>query len=630
MKECLILFMNSLHRNDVIPTLPEYYEWKVLDEKTFSFSKSENFKTFSKLYKTLKPQAFYTYKDNVGVFSEILVQYFELRKRWLHLDSFDDFSVDVHVAPNIFGSVGFHGHKYSFENPIFSVITTTFHSKERLLRPLNSLRTQTYKNWEWIVFDDSKDDDHGLTFSQVQSMADEDFRIRPYKNPQHSGYIGEMKNFASSFARGEWIVELDHDDEIDSTLFQVILDATKKFPEADFVYCDSDEVFEDTGLSRSYGDFYAFGFGANQNYVRNNKWQIQCLTQGMNPRTVRHIIGVPNHVRVWRKSFYESIGKHNPILSVADDYELLLKTFLRARDRVRIPKPFYLQYVNTNGNNFTKIRNALIQHNSFHVYRKYASMLEEKLKEQGSVELPFEYQPYWLTQSYFPRLEQIFSPDQNDDTVSVIIPTYNRPIELKRALKSVLDQTYSNILIYIVGDKCPTLDDTMKEILVTLSETDAKKLFYWNLQDNSKKYGAVSRNYGLKMMATTQWIAYLDDDNYWLPNHVETLMDSIKNTNADFAFSSFLVDGKDELLCTRPCLGRIDSSSFLHKKSLAEKFGYWPMENVKYANDWEFVKPWTAPESKVVWAASKKCTLVYTTSNNFQTVESIRNLCKDE
>jgi len=86
------------------------------------------------------------------------------------------------------------------------------------------------------------------------------------------------------------------------------------------------------------------------------------------------------------------------------------------------------------------------------------------------------------------------------------------------------------------------------------------------------------------------------------------------------------VNGVEELHCKKPCFGRIDSSSFLHKKELAEEFGYWNMENVQYANDWEFVKPWTAPESNKKWAASNKCTLVYKTSNNTQTADTIRAL----
>lgn len=627
MKESLVLFMHSQNRSDALPTLPDYYEWHVFDERDYCKSFDENFKTFSKMIRKLKPQAFYTYKnDGFERFSSLLRPFFECRKKWLHLDSFASFSVDWHVAPNIFGSMGFNGHKFSKDNPMFSVITTTFHSKERLMRPLKSLQSQTYKNWEWILFDDSKEDDHGLTYAQILNMADNDFRIRPYKAPCHSGYIGEMKNFASSFARGEWIVELDHDDDIDETLLDVLKLAAEKYPNADFIYCDSDEVFEESGESRSYGDFYAFGFGSNQRYIRNGKWQIQCLTQGMNPRTVKHIIGVPNHVRVWRRSFYESIGKHDYSLSVADDYELLLKTFLRARERVRIPKPLYIQYVNTDGNNFTKIRNALIQHNSAHVYMKYANELKHKLESMGSFELPFQYQPYWRTQSRFPCLEKTFSPDQDEDTISVIIPTYNRPAELKKAIDSVFAQTYTNILLYIVGDKCPTLDDTMKSLLLSLSPQQCKKIFYWNLLDNSGKYGAVSRNYGLKMMATTKWIAYLDDDNTWLPNHLSSLMDSIKTADADFAFSGFLVNGKQELACSKACFGRIDSSSFLHKKELADEFGYWKMEDVGYANDWEFVKPWTLPESKKLGVPSNKCTLVYNTSNNTQTFESIHQL----
>ena len=627
MKEALVLFMQSQNRGDALPTLPDYYEWHVFDEKEYCKSFEENFKTFSKMIRKLKPQAFYTYKnDGIERFSCLLRPFFECRKKWLHLDSFASFSVDCHVAPNIFGSMGFDGHKFSKDNPIFSVITTTFHSKERLLRPLKSLQSQTYKNWEWIIFDDSTEDDHNLTFSQVQNLADQDFRIRPYKAPRHSGYIGEMKNMASSFARGEWIVELDHDDDIDESLLQSIKAAAEKFPDADFIYCDSDEVFEDSGESRSYGDFYAFGFGSNQRYLRNGKWQIQCLTQGMNPRTVKHIIGVPNHVRVWRRSFYESIGKHDNSLSVADDYELLLKTFLRARKRIRIPKPFYLQYVNTGGNNFTNIRNALIQHNSAHVYKKYADELKEHLKELGSVDLKFEYQPYWKTQARFPCLERVYSPDEDENTISVIIPTFNRAEELKRAIASVFAQTYTNLKLYIVGDKCPTVDDTLKSLVSTFSEEESKKIFYWNLGENSGKYGAVSRNYGLKMMATTKWIAYLDDDNEWLPDHLSSLMEAIKDNDADFAFSGFLVNGVEELHCKKPCFGRIDSSSFLHKKELAEEFGYWNMENVQYANDWEFVKPWTAPESNKKWAASNKCTLVYKTSNNTQTADTIRAL----
>jgi hypothetical protein len=179
--------------------------------------------------------------------------------------------------------------------------------------------------------------------------------------------------------------------------------------------------------------------------------------------------------------------------------------------------------------------------------------------------------------------------------------------------------------VYIVGDKCPILEDTMKMLIPTLNEDQKKRVFYWNLDQNKKCWGAYSRNYALKMLCVTKWVSYLDDDNTWLPTHLSSLLQTVKEKDADFSFSGFLVEGK-EIHAKYPEFGRIDSSSFLHKKNLC-KYGYWPMDG-KYATDWEFVKPWVSAGCK--WGASGKCTLVYNTENNSQTWESIKNLVPDD
>jgi hypothetical protein len=68
----------------------------------------------------------------------------------------------------------------------------------------------------------------------------------------------------------------------------------------------------------------------------------------MNPKTVRHIVGVPNHFRAWRRDVYHRIGGHNRRLSIADDYELLLRTFLTTR-MVHVPRLSYVQYLSKSG-----------------------------------------------------------------------------------------------------------------------------------------------------------------------------------------------------------------------------------------------------------------------------------------
>jgi hypothetical protein len=73
----------------------------------------------------------------------------------------------------------------------------------------------------------------------------------------------------------------------------------------------------------------------------------------MNPKTIRFNIGMPNHARMWRRDIYQQIGGHNRFTSVADDYELIIKTFLATR-MLKINKILYVQYNNSSS---TKVVN---------------------------------------------------------------------------------------------------------------------------------------------------------------------------------------------------------------------------------------------------------------------------------
>ena len=52
---------------------------------------------------------------------------------------------------------------------------------------------------------------------------------------------------------------------------------------------------------------------------------------------------MPNHVRVWRKDIYRKIGGHRQDLPVADDFELIVRTFLETRF-IHIKKILYIQH----------------------------------------------------------------------------------------------------------------------------------------------------------------------------------------------------------------------------------------------------------------------------------------------
>ena len=111
----------------------------------------------------------------------------------------------------------------------------------------------------------------------------------------------------------------------------------------------------------------------------------------------------------------------------------------------------------------------------------------------------------------------------SEKKVSVIIPTYNRFEYLLKAVQSVKNQTYKNIEIIIVND-----GSSQKEYYNHKFED----CIVINLEQNSKaRFGHASpggyqRSVGMKI-ASGEYIAFLDDDDYWLPEKLEKQLEKM-------------------------------------------------------------------------------------------------------
>lgn len=100
------------------------------------------------------------------------------------------------------------------------------------------------------------------------------------------------------------------------------------------------------------------------------------------------------------------------------------------------------------------------------------------------------------------------------DIVSVIMPSYNTAKYIAESIESVINQTYPHWELIIVDD-CST-DDTDSVVAKYLSDGRIRYL------KNEKNSGAaISRNYALRE-AKGKWIAFLDSDDVWLPEKLET------------------------------------------------------------------------------------------------------------
>jgi glycosyltransferase involved in cell wall biosynthesis len=389
------------------PVIDKHYRWiPIHGPEPLTFAR------LSAIWHDHSPLAVYSSGDDNWGWSALCVTY-QVRRRWVHLSSPVD---PVDVTPTVFAAV--LGRDLDLENPLLSVITTTFKSGDKILRPMRSLQSQAYTNWEWILWDDSPTGDDA-TYKRLLELQRSDLRIQVYRAPRPSTVIGCMKRRAAGLAQGSYIVEVDHDDDLHADLFRWIVDAGRRFPDAVFFYSDCAEMTEETYEPAGYGDFFAFGYSGHYNTWSDfhGRYVQASYAPAPNPKTLTHIVGVPNHVRVWRRDAYDRVGKHNPELSVADDYELMLRTWLEyPTGWCHIRACGYYQYRNRDGN-FTFIRNSLIQHNVAHIHRHYTNRLPPPRSIDGT-------KPIWATDDAdYPATHHVYDPAPYGKAMLIINPT---------------------------------------------------------------------------------------------------------------------------------------------------------------------------------------------------------------
>jgi teichuronic acid biosynthesis glycosyltransferase TuaG len=91
---------------------------------------------------------------------------------------------------------------------LVSIITPTYNSANFVLATINSVKKQTYTNWEMLIVDDCSTD---TTFDIVRKQAELDKRIKVFKLNKNSG-AGSARQYALELAQGRFIAFLDSDD----------------------------------------------------------------------------------------------------------------------------------------------------------------------------------------------------------------------------------------------------------------------------------------------------------------------------------------------------------------------------------------------------------------------------------
>lgn len=175
--------------------------------------------------------------------------------------------------------------------------------------------------------------------------------------------------------------------------------------------------------------------------------------------------------------------------------------------------------------------------------------------------------------------------------VSVVIPTYKRPKLLRRAIRSVLEQSYENLEIIVIDDS-PT-----NESEITIKEFLDENVRY--LRRDRRKGVASAKNLGVRM-SSGDFIAFLGDDDEWFSNKLEQQVNLFRKVEPETGVvhsNCFVDNGKETFLYHKAETGKqsldelleydyIADSTGLIKKECFKKVGYFD-ESLIYAEDWD-------------------------------------------
>lgn len=323
-----------------------------------------------------------TVGKNWGLFPDICKLEYNIRKKWIHTESINE-NIGERVLTCYFEQL-----RYKNFTPLVSVFTPTYKTGDKIYRPFNSLKKQTYDNWEWVVFDDSPDNE---TFEKISDFNKEEHRISLYKSNKNSGNIGEVKHRCCALAKGDILVELDHDDELTPNALELIVKGFGTYPECGFAYTDWVELFDDKKPA-IYNSGFGYGYGSYRKEVVEGYGELHvCQAMNINPKTVRHLVGLPNHIRAWKRDVYNEIGGYSRNCIIADDFELLINTFLKTK-MLKIPQLGYIQYYQKSGiKNTQDYRRKEIQRHVRYIRNKYEEQIHARFKEFGIDDYIYEY-----------------------------------------------------------------------------------------------------------------------------------------------------------------------------------------------------------------------------------------------
>jgi hypothetical protein len=171
--------------------------------------------------------------------------------------------------------------------------------------------------------------------------------------------------------------------------------------------------------------------------------------------------------------------------------------------------------------------------------------------------------------------------------LSIVTTVYDRADALSSCLRSVANLDWQDYEHIIVADHPP--EDAFAALERVVAETGDARVSLCNLPERTNDLGISPAQAGLRK-ARGKYVAFLDDDNVYLPGHFNALIDCLEsNPGLGFAYSACLWNAELLLNAPSPAEGRIDLGQVLFRRDVFQTHLGDQLKYSGYTWDWQLI-----------------------------------------
>lgn len=466
-------------------------------------------------------------------------------------------------------------HEYhELQRPKVSVIVTAYHLDKYLPDCIESVKSQTLKDFECLLIDDAQSQ---MTRDIFNGLVKSDKRFRYLSTPENVGLVG-ARNFGFQHAKGRYIRHLDADDYLAENALELESHALDREPRIHIVYGHLEVVEEDgSQITDKSGSVLRSGWPGDQ-----FSWYAQ----------MAHLNQLPSCSMI-RREVLERSGGYRERMTRNEDAEFWCRVTslgFRARKITQAVTYFHRRRTDSKGELEWKTGGKEPDWTAWFPWRMGAGDYQEGaqvMRELGGKHPAPHLVPFGA-QGKSSGMRFWYVHDYSYPIVSVIVtcgPYHEK--HLLDALDSVQAQSFPDW-------ECIVVNDTGKPWDKNIAGAPFAKVI--NLDGNQG--AARARNEGLKY-ARGHWIVWLDADDYWMPWFLERMV-AYGEQNDGVIFGDLIQDKGDKLEVYRypefeservPTGMRYPGSSILvpHKiaQAVLEAQGGWD-EKIPGMEDWDY------------------------------------------